>query len=89
MTDDIKGLLTSGGYGLATLFLSGAVYLYRQLDATRKELIETVRADAAVQRATLEQTIPLSLKLADGVALVTRALDTLERATSTCRGKQP
>jgi len=85
-SDDIKGLLTSGGYGLATLALSGAIYLYRQLEAVRRELIDTIKADAAAQRDLLMQTVPLSTKLADGSAMLARALDSLERATSRHRG---
>jgi len=87
-TDDLKGLLTSGGYGLATLALSGAIYLYRQLEAVRRELVDTIKADAAAQRDVLMQTVPMSTKLADGSALLAKALDSLERATSKCRGVQ-
>ena len=85
-TDDLKSLLTSGGYGLATIGFSVAAYLYRQLDGVRRELIDTIKADAAAQRDLLMQTVPLSTKLADGSALLAKALDSLERATSKCRG---
>jgi hypothetical protein len=84
-TDDLKSLLTSGGYGLATLALSGAVYLYRKLEEVRRELVDTIKADAAAQRELLQQTIPLSTKLADGTALLAKALDAFERVSSKCR----
>jgi len=87
-TDDLKNLLTSGGYGLATIGFSVAAYLYRQLDSVRRELIDTIKSDAAAQRDLLMQTVPLSTKLADGATLISRALDSLERATSKCRGVQ-
>jgi len=87
--DELKALLTaSGGYGLTTIATIVAGYLYRQLEAARKELVETIKADAAAQRDLLMQTVPLSTKLADGAALIAKALDSLERATSKCRGGQ-
>jgi len=79
--DDLKSALTSGGYGLATLALSGAIYLYRQLESVRRELVDTIKADAQAQRDLLMQTVPLSTKLADGTALLAKALDSLERVT--------
>jgi hypothetical protein len=87
-TDDLKGLLTSGGYGLATLGFSVAAYLYRQLEAVRRELVDTIKTDAAAQRDMLLQTVPLSTKLAEGIGLVSRALESLERSTTQCN-KRP
>ena len=83
-TDELKGLLTSGGYGLATIGFSVAGYFYRQLDNARRELIETIKADATAQRDLLMQTVPLSTKLAEGIGLVSKSLDALERAQGQC-----
>lgn len=51
-----------------------------KLEATRKEHIETIKADAKEQREILFQIIPLTAKLTQAIETVERITDNLTRS---------
>jgi hypothetical protein len=84
---EITSLLsTTGGYGIASLALLAVWYFYRRVEALQAEIVMTLKADRDAQLALLVQTVPLSTKLAEGIQLLAREVEALERITDACRG---
>jgi hypothetical protein len=77
--DDLLKLLTTGPAGIAVLALITAGYLYRARESDRAEHVATIKADGEAQRALLTQTIPLAQKMIEGIDLLARSVETLDR----------
>jgi len=58
MIQTILQLMTSGGYGLATLCASGAIYLWVQMQSDRKQSKADIQELNDKICAVLEKTLP-------------------------------